>query len=121
MYEVEEIVTLSAARGGWQGVISRVQTIGDRNAYLVHSLKYVVYSRLSEIVLEQDIASSQGFAYPTWNIGDTVILYKRSGTITAIDGTEYTVEIDIPIPDLYFTRKRFHKVPRWRLLIENNG
>lgn len=124
MYAIGEIVTLSAARGGWQGVISDNDiSIGARQAYQVHSLVMTEAGDFNSVkVLEVDIASSQGVAnYPAWQVGNIVTLYSRSGTITAINGDDITVEIDWPRPKLYYTQKRFHTVPKWRLYIENNG
>lgn len=120
MYQPDEIVTLTAARGGWQGVISKVTSVGDKTAYLVHALKYEVYSRIVDVVLAEDIESSQGFSYPNWQVGDEVVIYDWQGTITAINDTDYIVEIKQPRKELYYTQIRTHKVPRWRLLIENN-
>lgn len=118
MYEPEEIVTLSAARGGWRGVISQVKSVGSKTAYLIWGLDYNAFQRDAVIVLEDDIASSQGFDYPAWEVGQSVTLYQLTGEIEAIDGTEIHVRVEQK--EKHYTKSRLHIVPRWRLLIENH-
>lgn len=121
-YQAEEIVTLSPSRGGWQGVISDVQTVGGKWAYLVHEFDnndpdVFIWQNMAKLVLEEDIASSQGFTYPDWQIGDDVTLGGLAGEIEAINGTEYSIRIEEA--EKHYTKSRLHVVPRWRLLIEN--
>lgn len=117
MYNVDDIVTLSAARGGWQGVISDIITLSPE-LYRVENLNYHDRIEGSAIVAGSDIASANT-NYPAWQIGDAVTLYQRGGQITAINGRFYTVHIEqVRNDDITF--KRDHIVPRWRLLIENN-
>lgn len=119
MYNVDDIVTLSAARGGWQGVISDILTLGTPELYQVENLNYD--DRIdggSTIVAGVDIASAHT-DYPAWQIGDPVTLYEVAGEITAIDGRMITVRIEQQQNE-DITFRRDHIVPRWRLLIENN-
>lgn len=118
MHEVDDIVTLSAARGGWQGVISMVITLGSPELYRVENLDYGDDIEGSAIVAGVDIASAHT-DYPDWQVGDSVTLYEVGGEITAIDGRFYTVHIEQQ-QNADITFKRDHIVPRWRLLIENN-
>lgn len=118
MYAVDDIVTLTAARGGWQGVISNIVSLGKPELYRVENLTYDDPIEGSCIVAGADIASSNT-DYPAWQVGDTVTLYRLQGEITAIDGRMITVEIiETRSQDITFTRN--HIVPRWRILIENN-
>lgn len=118
MYNIGDIVTLSAARGGWEGVISDIVSLGDPELYKVENLNYDDRIEGDVIVAGADIASANQ-NYPTWQVGDSVTLYRISGEITAINGTEYTVHITRRRnKDIVFERD--HVVPRWRLLIENN-
>lgn len=118
MYNIDDIVTLTAARGGWQGVISDIVSLGDPELYRVENLTYDDRIEGSCIVAGSDIASSNT-SYPNWQVGDSVNLYKLRGTIQAIDGRMITVQIiEIRSQDITYTRA--HIVPRWRLLIENN-
>jgi len=118
MIQVDDIVTLTAARGGWQGVISDIVSLGEPKLYRVENLIYDDPINGSVIVSGADVASSNT-NYPDWQPGDTVTLYRLQGEITNIDGRMITVQItETRSPDITFTRK--HTVPRWRLLIENN-
>lgn len=118
MYSIDDIVTLSAARGGWQGVISDIVSLGVPELYRVENLTYDDPVEGSTTVAGSDIVSSNT-NYPSWQVGDTVTLYRLQGEITAINGRIITVKvIETRSPDITFTRD--HLVPRWRLLIENN-
>lgn len=118
MYAIDDIVTLSAARGGWQGVISDIITLGDPSLYRVENLDESDVINGSAIVAEVDIADSNT-DYPEWQVGQQVTLYRRRGTIEAINGRILSVKIiETRSPDITF--ERLHHVPRWRLLIENN-
>lgn len=122
IYQVEEIVTLSPSRGGWQGVISQVKTVGSKWAYLVHEFdntdpEVFIWQNMAKLVLEEDIASSQGFTYPNWQVGDDVVIGGLAGTIEAISGTTYSIRVNQQ--EKHYTKSRLHEVPRWRLLIEN--
>lgn len=118
MYSVDDIVTLSAARGGWQGVISDILTLGDPELYRVENLNYDDRIEGSTTVAGADIVSSHT-NYPSWEVGDGVTLYEVGGEITAINGRMITVRIE-QIQNREITFSRDHIVPRWRLLIENN-
>ncbi|MAO65059.1 MAG: hypothetical protein CL666_08665 [Balneola sp.] len=118
MQQIDDIVTLTSARGGWQGVISDIVSLGNPELYRVENLTYGDVINGSCIVAGSDIASSNT-DYPEWEVGQSVNLYNLRGTIQAIDGRMITVQIiDIRSEDITFTRT--HIVPRWRLLIENN-
>lgn len=118
MQSIDDIVTLSAARGGWQGVISDIVSLGGPELYRVENLDYDDPIEGSCIVAGSDIASSNT-DYPSWQVGSTVTLYRLQGEITQINGRMITVQIiETRSPDITFTRD--HIVPRWRLLIENN-
>lgn len=128
MFNVDDIVTLSAARGGWQGVISGILTLGKPELYRVESLDYDNRIHGSTTVAGADIVSANR-NYPDWQVGDSVTLYRLSGEITQIDHVPvpliisspktYTVHVE-QIQNSEITFKRDHIVPRWRLLIENN-
>lgn len=118
MYAVDDIVTLTAARGGWQGVVSNIVSLGEPDLYRVENLTYDDPIEGSAIVAGGDIASSNT-NYPAWQVGDTVTLYRLTGKIKEIDGRMITVEI-IETRSEDITFRRNHIVPRWRLLIENN-
>jgi hypothetical protein len=118
MYSVDDIVTLTAARGGWQGVISSIVSLGHPELYRVENLDQGDPENGSVTVSVADIASSHT-DYPDWQPGQQVTLYKLTGQIKAIDGRYISVEItQTRSPEVTF--ERLHIVPRWRLLIENN-
>lgn len=118
MYAIDDIVTLTAARGGWQGVISDIVSLGSPDLYRVENLDESDLLNGSAIVAGTDIAESNT-DYPAWETGQQVTLYRMQGTIEAINGRILSVKvIETRSPDITF--ERLHHVPRWRLLIENN-
>lgn len=116
MRSVDEIITLSTSRGGWEGVISRIESRSPER-YRVESLSPGDREHGSTIVDGSDIVSGH-FNYPDWNIGDEVYLGKHRGVITSIVGNFITVYVEEP-RNRDVTFRRFHTVRRWRLLIDN--
>ena len=116
-YSLHDIITLSAARGSWEGVISELLPGVSEPEYRVRKRVYEAHRNSSVIVRESDISSLSGVA-PTFNVGDTITLNASSGIIQAIDDETYTVDVTFQWkPNLQLTRR--FMVPRWRILVEN--
>jgi hypothetical protein len=123
LYAVEDIVTVSQARGRWIGIITEIKTIGKEWAYLVHPLDTfeeielrTQEARTPVTVLEADIISANR-NYPTFEVGEYVNMFGISGEITGIDGDLYRVETQTPRKD--YTQIRDHFVTRVELLLFN--
>lgn len=83
---------------------------------------YRVYFDESHLDVGDDYISST-LSAPTYNVNDEVSVWPYSGTVTAIDGDEFTVSIerqsDLGFGPLTWTAD--YVVPRWRIIRDNDS
>jgi hypothetical protein len=69
---------------------------------------------------DSDVA--QTLSARTYSVNDTVEVWPNQGTITAIDGDEFTV--DVPMSEKFdfgaITWNGDQVVPRWRIILDND-
>ena len=114
---MHDIVTLSSTRGGWEGVISELLPGVRTPEYRIHKREYESHQNPALVVREVDIAGLAG-KDPTFQVGDAVAYNQANALITAINGTDYTVEVTFQFTK-HLRLTRTVRIPRWRLLIEN--
>lgn len=70
-----------------------------------------------------DDAISSTLSAPTYNVGDDVSLWPYAGQITAIDGDEFTLEIERQHKfDFGWTSwTGTYHAPRWRIIKDNDS
>jgi len=118
MFEVNDKVELTAARGGWQGYVATLYNAPDGGTmYEVVSPKGAFEGR--QIAIEADIA--QEVTPASFDVGDTVIVGRHSGTIQTDNGDgTYDVEVSETL-NRHLTVTRRHVVLLWILATENGG
>ena len=95
MRSIGDKVSLSSARGGWQGYIIDLQGSNDSFRYFITPQDQNDPYNHAQWIDEADIQPGS-LAKPTFSIGQTITLYGRSGTISAINGDQHSVDIHIP-------------------------
>ena len=122
LFSIGDRVTLAAARGGYEGIVTAVRGgPGGGPLYVVQSPGAGDLDQGNTLVAETDIAAGPG-PVPVFVVGAGVTLYGVAGTVTVDNGDDtYTVAVDWQ-PNRHLTLTRQHlAVPAWRLAIENGG
>lgn len=80
----------------------------------------VFFTDENKLITDADITVT--LSAPTFNVNDAVTVWPFSGTVTAIDGDEFTVSIERQqlLESGPFTWTADHKVPRWRIIRDND-
>lgn len=118
MFQVNDRVELTAARGGWDGYVSRVLNAADGGPlYEVHSPERGNRSQGTQLVRPADVAGS--LIATTFAVGDQVVVAGRGGAVVADNG-DGTYEVDVDVTyNRHLTITRRHHVPLWLLATEN--
>jgi len=118
MFDINDKVELTAARGGWEGYVATLFNAPDGGTmYEVVSPKGAFEGR--QIAIEADIA--QGVTPASFAVGDIVIVGRQSGTIQTDNGDgTFDVEVSETL-NKHLTVTRRHVVPLWKLATENGG
>ena len=120
MYSINDKVTLSAARGGWDGFVTEIiNGPGTTYLYRVCSADSGNLDEGNQLVSELDIAGL--LDPPDFSLSQNISLYGRAGIITAVNGDTFDIEVEWN-PNEHMTLTRTHaSVPLWRVAIENRG
>jgi len=117
-YAVNDRVELTAARGGWDGYVSRVLN-GPEGLplYEVRSPARGDRDEGTQIVAEVDI--SQGLTAATFSAGDQVNVAGLGGVVQTdnADGT-FTVAVE-EVMNKHLTVTRNHVISLWQLAVQN--
>ena len=117
-FAVNDRVELTAARGGWDGYVSRVLN-GPEGVplYEVRSPARGNRDEGTQIVAEVDI--NQALTAATFSAGDQVNVAGLGGVVQTdnADGT-FTVDVD-EVLNKHMTIKRTHIIPLWQLAVQN--
>lgn len=112
MASLNDVVTLEDGSVGVVGELLPSHGSQQYRVYFDRSYKDVT-----------DDAISQTLSAPTYNVGDDVSVWPYGGQITAIDGDEFTVEIDrqqgFDFGVITWTGE--YKAPRWRIIKDNDS
>jgi hypothetical protein len=111
MTAIGDVVTL---RDGSVGVVGELLPSPGAQVYRVHFLRGSITTTEADITETLDP--------PVFNIGDTVTLWPYAGTITGIQGDEFTLNIDRRV-FLGFGSHAWsgiHIAPRWRIVKDND-
>lgn len=118
MFEVNDRVELTAARGGWDGYVARVLTAADGGPlYEIRSPEQGNRAQGTQLVRAVDVAG--GLTATTFAVGDQVAIAGRGGEVVADNG-DGTYEVDVQVTyNRHLTLTRRHTVPLWLLAVEN--
>lgn len=111
MASIGDVVTLSDGSVGVVG--EEVPSPGDQ-------IYRVFFTNEHVTVTDAGIVST--LDAPVYSVGDEVTLWPYGGEITAIDGDDFTLEIERQTPFDFgpITWTATHKAPRWRIIRDND-
>ena len=120
-YSQGNLITLAAARGGWNGYITEV--LGGPGpvgrSYRVQSP--LAGDRSEGFCVAEDVDIAAGpLTLPTWNVNDKVTLGGQGATVTVDNGDDtYDLEVEFVLTTHLTITRTFVSVPAWRLALEN--